>query len=131
MDYASLAMPSFEVMRDALACLLDKDGKPVMIDQKNEYSSLPNKAIVCKQVVQLFKANSATEFNLSLKDGVLYDGVTCIGSEGTKEDFIQKVSAIQMWFLNPWRSLDFFLAPSACMECLVLGLCKECYVENR
>ena len=109
MDYASLAMPSLEVMRDSLACLLDKDGNPVVIDQ-NEYSSLPDKAIVCQQVVQLFKANSASEFNLSLKDGVLYDGETRIGAEGDKDGFIQKVSAIQMWFLNPWRSLDFFLA---------------------
>jgi hypothetical protein len=103
-------MPSFEVMSGALEFMFDKHGNKVVINN-GEYSALPVFANVCKQLVQLSKAKSPTEFNLVFREGKLYNGdifVGC-GEEGLSEnEFFQKVCAIQMWFLNPWRSLDFF-----------------------
>ena len=104
-------MPPIEVMLDALTCLVGDNDMPVCIQHGEyglEYSSMPKKVTVCEQVVHLFKAVTLSEFNLVLdQDGILFDGATRIGSSEDKEQFFQKVCAIQMWFLNPWRSLDF------------------------
>lgn len=107
----ALTMPEFGVMRNALDFMYDKDRQHVVIDE-DEYSAMPVYAQVCKQLVQLSKAKTPTEFNLVFREGKLYNGDIFLGSgeEGLSErEFFQKVCAIQMWFLNPWRSLNFFV----------------------
>jgi len=109
MSFPIEKMPAFAVMHRALDFLKDKDGLHIVIDE-DEYSSMPTHAVVCGQLVQLKKI--IDECNLVIVNGQLFDNGILVGGgeEGmSAEEFAQHIKAIQMWFLNPWRSLDFFI----------------------
>jgi hypothetical protein len=109
MSFPIEAMPAFAVMQRALDFLKDMGGLPIVI-KEDEYSSMPSQAVVCGQLLQLKKIKD--ECNLSVDKGQLFDNGILVGSgeEGmSAEEFAEHIKAIQMWYLNPWRSLAYFI----------------------